>query len=255
MRHSTTTGGVTLTLLTDDGELPERERMVERLRASCPELQGMLWGINRGLADVARIDEERWRWGDLALVERINGLTFVIGPTAFFQTNTAAAEKLYQVVVEMAELGPEDRLLDAYCGAGAIALHCARRVERAVGIELSREAVWNARENAEANAIGNAVFLAAPVNEGLPLALQAAGGAFTRVVIDPPRGGMDKKSLAALIDLRAPVFVYVSCNPSTLARDLQTLAQSGYRVEALQAVDMFPHSHHIEAVARLRLSP
>ena len=96
-------------------------------------------------------------------------------------------------------------------------------------------------------------FIAAPMREGLALAQDAAGGSFTRVLIDPPRGGMDKRSLAGLIELRAPVFVYVSCNPSTLARDLQTLVEAGYRIDAVQPVDMFPHTYHIEVVVKLSL--
>lgn len=252
LRHSVTTGEWVAVLLTTQGELPDRERLVERLAAAAPGLKGFVWGLNLGASDVARIEQEQWVWGDPVLKETVNGLTFNISPQSFFQTNTRAAELLYARTVEMVELNPGDRVLDAYCGAGSIALHCARHVSNVVGVEAITEAIWNARSNAEANGIRNATFIAAPLKEGLALARHAAGGDFTRVIIDPPRGGMDKKSLAGLIELNAPVFVYVSCNPATLGRDIQTICAAGYRLEAVQPVDMFPQTYHVETIVRLR---
>lgn len=253
MRHSRTSGGVVLTLVTWKGEVPDPDALVAKLREACPALQGFLWGINTGLADVATMERVAYSWGETKLREELNGIRFDISPLSFFQTNPSGAEVLYRAAVEMAELGPADRVLDAYCGTGSIALHCARAAGRVIGVEISLDAIRDARVNARNNGIGNATFIAAPMRDGLELAAQAAGGTFTRVIIDPPRGGMDKRSLAGLIDLRAPVFVYVSCNPSTLARDLQTLIESGYRVDAIQAVDMFPHTYHIETVVKLTL--
>lgn len=255
MRHSRLTGGVVLVLVTHKGKLPDPEGLVKRLRTACPNLQGLVWGINPGLADVATFDKPAFTWGETRLTEELNGLKFAISPLSFFQTNPSAAEALYRTAVEMADLSAGDRVLDAYCGTGSIALHCARRAGRVVGVEISLDAIRDARVNARSNGIGNTTFIAAPMKEGLPLAEQAAGGSFTRVIIDPPRGGMDKRSLAGLIELRAPVFVYVSCNPSTLARDLQTMVEGGYRIEAIQPVDMFPHTYHIEVVVKLTLPP
>lgn len=253
MRHSRHTGGVVLALITNEGKLPDPEGLTARLRESCPELQGFLWGVNAGVADVARVRGERYAWGDLVLREKINGLTFDISPMSFFQTNSAGAEQLYRVTLEMADLKPDHRVLDAYCGAGTIGLHCAREADTVVGVEMSLDAVRDARENARRNKLNNATFICAPMRRGLRLAESAANGKFSCVIIDPPRGGMDKKSLAALIELRAPTFVYVSCNPGTLARDLATLAEAGYEIDRIQPVDMFPHSYHIETVVKLRL--
>ncbi len=252
VRHSKTTGGVVVLLITNAGELPSPERLAEKIKAACPELQGFVWGINRGVADVATTREKKFLWGDPILKETINGLTFAISPLSFFQTNTLGAELLYRTAVEMAELTTTDRVLDAYCGAGTIGLHCARHVRRVAGVEMNTEAVWDARANTAANGIGNAAFIAAPMSEGMKLARHAAGGDFTRVIIDPPRGGMDKKSLATLVAAQAPIFVYVSCNPATLARDLKTICEGGYKIDAYRPVDMFPHTYHIETVARFR---
>lgn len=253
MRHSRLTDGVVLVLVTYKGELPDPAGLVQRLREACPQLQGFAWGINPGLADVATVDTVKYEWGNLKLEEELNGLRFGISPLSFFQTNPTAAEVLYRTAVEMADLGPGDRVLDAYCGTGSIALHCAREAGHVVGVEISLDAIRDARINARQNGIDNATFIAAPMRDGLKLAGEAAGGSFTRVIIDPPRGGMDKRSLAGLIELRAPVFVYVSCNPATLSRDLQTLVEAGYRIDAVRPVDMFPHTYHIEVVVRLSL--
>ncbi|HOE96133.1 MAG TPA: 23S rRNA (uracil(1939)-C(5))-methyltransferase RlmD [Candidatus Sumerlaeota bacterium] len=252
MRYSFTTGENILLLLTHEGDLTGKEQLVERLRERVGGFKAFVWGINRGVADVARIEEERWVWGNPILEEEVNGLRFEISPQSFFQTNTAGAALLYAKVAELAELAADSRLLDAYCGTGAIGLHCARQAGRVVGVEMVTEAIWNARRNAERNGIDNTVFLAAPMPRGLELARCAAGGAFSHVVIDPPRGGMDKRSLAGLIDLQAPTFLYVSCNPATLARDIVTICEGGYVIDVVQPVDMFPQTYHIETIVRLR---
>lgn len=253
MRYSHTTGESILILLTTSGELPGKEALAEQLAREVPGFKGMVWGINNGVADVARIEKEQARWGTPELIETVNGLTFMISPQSFFQTNTAGAEVLYAKAAEMAELGPKDRVLDAYCGTGAIGLHCARQAGHVVGIELVRDAIWDARDNAARNGIKNTTFIAAPLATGLDLARHASGNPFTRVIIDPPRGGMDKRSLSGLIALRAPVFLYVSCNPATLARDLQQICETGYTIDAVQPVDMFPHTYHVETLVRLKL--
>lgn len=253
MRYSRSTGKVVLILITASGKLPDPENLAKTLRAACPELQGFIWGINDGVADVAFMREKRFSWGDPVLRDNLNGLDFRISPFSFFQTNPSAAEKLYLATVELADLGPEDCVLDAFCGTGSIALHCARHVRQVVGVEIGVDAVHDARRNAHINGIKNASFVAAPVREGLELGRGLAGGYFSHVIIDPPRGGMDKKSLSGLIALKAQTFIYVSCNPSTLARDLEKLADNGYRVEVVQPVDMFPHTYHIEVIVRLRL--
>jgi 23S rRNA (uracil1939-C5)-methyltransferase len=254
LRHSLTTGETILALLTQRGELPDREGLAAHLFEHVPGFKGMLWGLNESIADVARIDQELWRSGTPELTETVNGLTFAISPQSFFQTNTAGGELLYRTTAELAEVDAHSRVLDAYCGTGAIGLHCAQAgAGRVAGIEVVTEAIWNARENAARNHISNTTFIAAPLAQGLPLAQHAIGGDFTHVIIDPPRGGMDKRSLSGLIAQRAPMFIYVSCNPATLARDLVTLTDAGYAIDAVQPIDMFPHTYHVETSVRLRL--
>jgi 23S rRNA (uracil1939-C5)-methyltransferase len=115
-----------------------------------------------------------------------------------------------------------------------------------------REAVWDARHNAQLNNANNCVFLAGEMRHVLPTVPTIVGGNFDRVILDPPRGGMDKRSLKLLISVGAPIIVYVSCNPATLARDTALLVAAGYRPERIQPVDMFPHTHHVETVVKFR---
>jgi 23S rRNA (uracil1939-C5)-methyltransferase len=169
---------------------------------------------------------------------------------SFFQTNTRGAEKLYQVAKDYLGLTGRERLLDAYCGTGTIGLFCADKAREVYGLELVREAVWDARENAARNGIKNATFMAGDMAATLPTLLGGIEGPIDRLVVDPPRSGMDKKALSALLEIRAPVLVYVSCNPTTMARDLTQIHEAGYRLDRLRPVDMFPQTYHIECVAR-----
>jgi 23S rRNA (uracil1939-C5)-methyltransferase len=121
-----------------------------------------------------------------------------------------------------------------------------------VGVELVREAVWDARHNARRNGLTNCTFLAGEMRDVLPTLGATLGANFDRLIVDPPRGGMDKRSLKLLIALNAPLIIYVSCNPATLARDAVTLANAGYVPEVAQAVDLFPHTHHVECVVKFR---
>ena len=249
VRHSVQTNQLIAVLLTSLGDLPDPEGLMGELTEACPELKGFVWGLNQGVADIARQDSERWRWGEPWLEETLGGLRFRVSPLSFFQVNTGAAEKLYAVVRDM--LGDEarsTRLLDAYCGTGTIGLFCADRVREVVGVEVVRDAIFDARLNARNNGIENSLFLAGGMRETLPLAAET--GPFGRVIMDPPRGGMDKRSLRGLLAIQAPVMIYVSCNPSTLARDLVTIADAGYRPTLMQPVDLFPQTFHIETVVR-----
>jgi 23S rRNA (uracil1939-C5)-methyltransferase len=249
VRYSSAANVFTAVLLTGEGELPEKESLVAALREACPEMQGFVWGTNRGQADLARMDSEQWRWGEPEIEERLGALRFRVSPLSFFQVNTRGAELLYGVVRDMlGDDARDQRLLDAYCGTGSIGLFCADLVREVVGVEVVRDAIWDARLNARNNGIDNCTFLAGDMREVLPLAAQT--GSFGRVIMDPPRGGMDKRALAGLIAIGAPVMIYVSCNPTTLARDLMTIAEAGYRPTRMQPVDLFPQTFHIETVVR-----
>jgi len=251
LRRSETDGRWLAILVTQTTEVGGRlEELAGVLGAADAGFRGLLWGFNDAVADVVRIEREAGRVGDLWLEEQIEDLRFRISPFSFFQTNTLGAAALYRVAREFLDLSGRETVLDAYCGAGTIGIFCAGQAQRVFGVEIVTEAVWDARENASRNGLGNCVFIAAPLAQGLRLAQEAAGRDINRVVIDPPRGGMDKRSLKGLLGLRAPVFVYISCNPATLSRDVAAICEAGYRIARVKPIDLFPHTYHIETVIR-----
>ncbi|MEI7635489.1 MAG: 23S rRNA (uracil(1939)-C(5))-methyltransferase RlmD [bacterium] len=252
MRHSHSSGQFLVALITASGAWPELESITGRFTARFPACGGFLWGVNDGLSDVARIESLRFMKGDGFIEERLNHQTFRVSAFSFFQTNTAGAELLYDTVRQYCELEGSENVLDAYCGTGTIGIHLSRYARSVTGIELVPQAVDDARCNAVINNAQNCTFIAADMRSALRSLSASSQPHFDRIVVDPPRGGMDKKALRMLIELGAPLIVYVSCNPTTLARDLVTLAEGGYEPEDVQPVDMFPHTYHVESVVKFR---
>src|SRR5690606_33184593 len=180
-------------------------------------------------------------FGPGVIRDRLGRFTFEIAPNAFFQTNTVQAERLYDVAVDFADLRPTDLVYDLYCGAGTLSPYLADRARHVVGVELVEEAVQNARANAEANGVANATFVAGDMLRLFAPAFVAEHGKPDVVVVDPPRAGMHPKVVEQLQQLGPERIVYVSCNPQTQARDLALLGD-GYRIGAVQPVDLFPRS-------------
>ena len=184
------------------------------------------------------------------LVERIGGVEVEVSATAFLQTNTETADRLYEAVAEYADLRGGERLFDLYCGVGTIGLALARRAGEVWGIESLPEAVADAERNAGRNAITNARFVAADARAAVRPLLAEAGRPDV-VVVDPPRAGLSKKVVRRLLECGARRIVYVSCNPTTLAPNAAQLGEGGYRLRRVRPVDMFPQTPHVECVAEL----
>ncbi len=221
------------------------------LRARVPATVSVVLNVNAKKASVAVGSEEHLLLGRDHIRETLGAVTFQVSANSFFQTNTQQAERLFSLVADACELDASETLLDLYSGTGAISLLLARRVRAVYGIEVAAAAVADAIRNARANGIDNCTFLAGEVRHVLP-DLVRQGVSASIVVADPPRAGFHPKALLALAAMAPARIVYVSCNPSTLARDVADLARHGYRLEWVQPVDMFPQTPHIEAVARLR---
>lgn len=185
------------------------------------------------------------------ILEKLEDFCFKIGPKSFFQTNSRQGELLYRVTREYAGLNGDQVLYDLYCGTGSIGIFCSRGVKKLVGVEVIAEAVADARVNAEINEVKNAEFFAGDVTDVCNDGFFAEHGHPDVIITDPPRAGMHEKLVQKILDIAAPTVVYVSCNPATQARDLQ-LMDAGYRVEKVQPVDMFPHTHHVENVVLLK---
>jgi 23S rRNA (uracil1939-C5)-methyltransferase len=249
-REGRNTGQALVVLVTAPGERFETGYFVDVLRRF-PEIRSIHWAINDTPAEQTNLPTELL-WGDDAIEEEILGLRCRVRPSAFLQTNTEMAEQLYELAREYAGLTGSENVYDLYCGTGTIGLALAAGASAVWGLEVSEEAVACAIENAELNRIANARFFAANVGQALEELREEAGEPDV-VVVDPPRAGLAGKALRRTGALGAPRIVYVSCNPTTLASDLQVLRDEyGYELERCRPVDMFPHTPHVESVSALR---
>ena len=250
VREGRNTAQALVQLVTAPGELMSaRETFVSTLR-QFPEVRSIHWAVNDRPAEVTNLPT-KLLWGEEAIEEELCGLRFRVRPNAFLQTNTAMAERLYGLALELAALTGEETVYDLYCGIGTIGLTFAREALTVWGVEVSEESVACALENAQLNSIHNAAFFAGEVGEALAELRERAGEPDV-VVVDPPRAGLSGKALRRIARLEPPRIVYVSCNPTTLAANVKTLgADWGYRLERVRPVDMFPHTPHVEAVALL----
>jgi 23S rRNA (uracil1939-C5)-methyltransferase len=249
-REGRNTGQVLVVLVTAPGERFETGYLVDVLRRF-PEVRSIHWAINDTPAERTNLPT-RLLWGEEAIEEGLLGLRFRVRPSAFLQTNTEMAERLYAIAGELAALTGTENVYDLYCGTGTIGLSLARDARHVWGLEISEEAVACAIENAELNGIENASFFAGNVGQTLEELAERAGPADVAVV-DPPRAGLAGKALRRTGELQAPRIVYVSCNPTTLASDVKVLREDfGYELVLCRPVDMFPHTPHVESVSLLR---
>src|SRR5438128_2752725 len=252
VREGRNTGQVLVQLVTARGDRFERGYLVEVLRRF-PEVRSIHWAVNATPAEVTNLPTTLL-FGDEAIEEELLGLRFRVRPNAFLQTNTAMAERVYQLALEAAGLTGGETVYDLYCGIGTIGLVMAAHALTVWGVDVSEESVACALENADLNGIGNAAFFAGNVGQALE-ELRDRAGPPDVVVVDPPRAGLAGRALRRVGEAGAPRLVYVSCNPTTLAGDLKRLAADyGYGLERARPVDMFPHTPHVETVALLRRS-
>lgn len=232
---------------------PEQEKiddLMGAIAAEFPEITSLLYVVNQKVNDtIADQEVITYRGGDY-INEEMEGLQFRIGPKSFYQTNSLQAYELYKVARRMACLKPDDLVYDLYTGTGTIANFVARQVKKVVGIEYVPEAIADAKLNSEVNGIDNTIFFAGDMKDVLTDGFIEEHGRPDVMIIDPPRAGMHEDVVNVILNARPERIVYVSCNPATQARDL-ALMDSLYRVEEVQPVDMFPHTHHVENVVRM----
>jgi 23S rRNA (uracil1939-C5)-methyltransferase len=251
-REGRNTGQVLALLVTAPGERFEAGYLTDVLRRF-PEVRSVHWAINDTPAERTNLPT-KLLWGDDAIEEALLGLRFRVRPNAFMQTNTEMAEVLYRLAGDAAALTGTENVFDLYCGTGTIGLSLASRAKHVWGVEISEESVACAIENAELNGIENASFFAGNVGQTLEELVERAGSPDV-VVVDPPRAGLVGKALRRTGELGARKIVYVSCNPTTLASDVQVLRDElGYELVRCTPVDMFPHTPHVESVSLLERS-
>jgi 23S rRNA (uracil1939-C5)-methyltransferase len=254
IRQSRATKEVMVNLVTHSSRPDVVTPLTERLRADVSEVTTVINTINKKKAQIAVGDEEIIYFGDGTITEMVGALKFRISANSFFQTNTAQAERLYSIARDFCELTREDVVLDLYSGTGTIAIYLSESVKKVYGIEAVGSAVEDAVANALLNNAVNVEFVLGDVPERLRDRAGWMHDEPTVGVLDPPRSGLHPKAVAEIISLRLPRLIYVSCNPATQARDLAVFVANGYRIDRVQPVDMFPHTYHIENVARLSLS-
>ena len=236
-----------------------RNELIPALSEKFPQIISIMLVINPKFNDTISDLPFECLKGDPYLIETMNSprigfedLSFRVGPVSFFQTNVYQAERLYKAAFDLADVSGDELMYDLYTGTGTIALYFSRFVKKVVGIEYVEEAIADARINAQINNIDNATFYAGDMAKVLDDTFIVENGTPDIIVTDPPRAGMADKVIEQLKKIKAKKIIYISCNPATQARDLQLLNDL-YEVVAVQPVDMFPHTQHVENIASLKL--
>jgi 23S rRNA (uracil1939-C5)-methyltransferase len=254
IRQSEFTKEIMINLITYDEKHDIIAEYSEFVKKNIPEVTTLVNSISRTKAQVAACEYYNTVFGNGYITEKIGGFTFKITPFSFFQTNSVQAKRLFDIVIELGKFSGEENILDLYCGTGAISIYISPYVKNVLGVELSDEAIIMANENAKLNGTGNCEFISRDVKKYLASLSNASSLSDLpdnlSIILDPPRSGIHPKSVEYILLLEPEKIIYVSCNPATQARDLKLLAEK-YKITAMQPVDMFPHTFHIENVVRL----
>ena len=245
-----TTNEVMVVLVANGKKLPYLKELASVLEENVPGFKTLVVNVNREKTNVILGRENIVVYGDGKINDYIGELVFEISPLSFFQVNPVQTEVLYNKALEYADLKENDTVFDIYCGIGTISLFLAQKAKKVYGIEIVEDAIKDAKINANLNNLDNVEFYVGKAEEVVPK-MYKEGKTANVVVVDPPRKGCDEKVLDTIVSMKPDRVVYVSCNPSTLARDLAYLNERGYKCLEVQPVDMFPHTMHVESVAKL----
>ena len=248
LRRGAHSGQIMVCLVCTRAKLPHAEQLCTALRGQFPAISTILLNVNAKNTNVILGSENHILYGPGYIEDTLCGVPVRLGPLSFYQVNTLAAERLYGIAAQYAQLTPDDLLLDLYCGMGTIGLSMVDHCRELVGVEIVPEAIESAKSNAarmgDAVAAKSCFFCA---DAGQAATRLAAEGLHPDVVmLDPPRKGCDEATLSAVVTMSPRRVVYVSCNPSTAARDAKWLEEHGYRAEKVQPVDLFPRTRHVE---------
>jgi 23S rRNA (uracil1939-C5)-methyltransferase len=248
VRVSPSSGKAMVTFVTTERNYRQITHLGKWLMRKIPEVVSVQQNINPSTGNVVFGRDTVRMLGVADLIDKVGDVALRMAPTSFFQVNNEQAAFIYRQVRQWAALERHECAIDLYCGIGGIALHLAQDAAGVAGIEVVEEAVRNARENARMNGLGNCSFRSGDVSD---MVAELAPDSVAVVVVNPPRSGCDRPVLEALAGLHSRALIYVSCNPATLARDLDLLQGLGYRADRLQPVDMFPQTGHLETMVLL----
>ncbi|SFQ38482.1 23S rRNA (uracil(1939)-C(5))-methyltransferase RlmD [Parafilimonas terrae] len=247
-----TTGEIMLNIVLAYEHETNMQLLFDFIQQQFPQVTTLLYTINGKRNDSIYDLTPQVVYGKGYIVEKLEDYQFKISPKSFFQTNTKQGEKLYTIARNFAELSGKEVVYDLYCGTGSIGIFVSGLAKKIIGVEVISEAINDAKENAALNNIANTSFYTGDVIDICTDDFFEKEGKPDVIIVDPPRAGLHNKLSEKLLQIEAPLIVYVSCNPATQARDLQMLGEK-YAVEKIQPVDMFPHTHHIENVIQLKL--
>ncbi|WP_075809717.1 23S rRNA (uracil(1939)-C(5))-methyltransferase RlmD [Clostridium perfringens] len=250
IRRGFTTNEVMVVLVKNGEKLPHKEEFVDLMVKNIPGIKSVIQNINSKKTNVILGLESKTLWGEDTISDYIGDFRFNISPLSFFQVNPTQTEVLYGKALEYANLTGNEEVFDAYCGTGTITLFLSQKAKKVYGVEIIPQAIDNAWINAKENKVENVEFFVGESEVVIPDLINNGVKADV-VVVDPPRKGCDKKLLDAITNIDAKKIVYVSCDPSTLGRDLAILEENGYKTLEVQPVDMFPNTAHVENVAKL----
>lgn len=250
VRRAFNTNEIMVILVTTNKEIPYIEKLIETLNSKNCAIRSIVQNINDKDTNLVMGEKCITLWGADYICDYIGKYKFNISPLSFFQVNPVQTEVLYNKALEYADLNGDEVVFDAYCGTGTISLFLSQKAKMVYGVEIIPQAIDNAKVNAEINNVKNAQFYVGKSEEIIPQLIKD-GIIPDVIVVDPPRKGCDSKLLDALGKAKPRRIVYVSCDPSTLARDLKYLESHGYKTQEIQPVDMFPMTKHIENVAFL----
>ncbi|AIE59124.1 23S rRNA (uracil(1939)-C(5))-methyltransferase RlmD [Bacillus methanolicus] len=250
-RAGVATGELQIVLITSVKELPKKELIIQEIKKRLPEVKSIVQNINGQKTSLIFGNETETLEGKDFIQETLGDLSFELSARTFFQLNPEQTVKLYNEVKKAAALTGQEKVVDAYCGVGTIGLWLADGASEIRGMDVIEESIADAKKNAARHGVNHATYVTGKAEEWLPKWLKN-GWKPDVVVVDPPRTGCDDRFLQTVLKVKPQTFVYVSCNPSTLTKDIQTLS-SKYHVEYIQPVDMFPQTAHVEAIAKLTL--
>ena len=245
-----TTNEVMVVLVANGTNLPHLNELASVLKENILGFKTLVLNVNKAKTNVILGKENKVIYGNGKINDYLGDLVFEISPLSFFQVNPVQTEVLYNKALEYAELKENDTVFDIYCGIGSISLFLAQKATKVYGIEIVEDAIKDAKINAKLNNLNNVEFYVGKAEEVVPK-MYSEGKTANVVVVDPPRKGCDEKVLDTIVSMKPDRVVYVSCNPSTLARDLAYLDERGYKCVEIQPVDMFPHTMHVECCAKI----
>lgn len=235
-------------LVTRSKKLPGAEMIVEEIREALPEVKSIIQNVNQEKTNVILGEKNNTLWGKNVITDTLFGKKFAIGPNSFYQVNPQTTETLYQLAADKAGLNGDEVVIDAYSGIGTISLTIADRVKSVLGVEIVPGAVDDAKRNADINGVTNAKFELGKAEEKM-VEWHDAGMRPDVIFVDPPRKGLTPELIDAATGMEPEKFVYISCNPATLARDTVQILENGYHIEGpVQPIDQFPQTTHIESI-------